>query len=163
MVGTMPETRWLDDREARAWRGLQVLQHRLNAVLGRQLSSESGLSLQDYVVLVVLTDHPEGRVRAFELGRELGWEKSRVSHHVSRMVDRGLVAREACESDQRGAYVVVTDAGRQAIEAAAPGHVAAVRHFVIDRLTTEQLDALGDITEALLAALEGTPGPDCDR
>ena len=105
-------------------------------------------------MLVVLTDQPEGRMRAFELGRELGWEKSRVSHHVSRMVARGLVTRERCPSDQRGAFVVVTARGRRAIESAAPGHVAAVRRYFVDQLSPAQLDALGDITETVLENLE---------
>lgn len=158
----MPEPRWLDEREHRAWRGLQQVQHRLTAALGRQLAADSGLSLPDYNVLIVLTEVPEGRIRAFELGLELGWEKSRVSHHISRMADRGLVRKEQCESDQRGSFIAVTPAGRAAIQAAAPGHVETVRRLVIDRLTPAQLDALGDITEEVLAALEAGEGPNCD-
>jgi DNA-binding MarR family transcriptional regulator len=153
----MTDVRWLDEREARAWRGLQAMQHRLGAALSRALADDSELSYSDYTVLVVLTDQPDGRLRAFELGAELGWEKSRVSHHVSRMADRGLVRREKCPSDQRGAFVVVTDEGRAAIERAAPGHVAAVRRWFVDLLTPEQLDALTDITGVALAALDDSP------
>lgn len=152
----MTEVRWLDEREARAWRGLQSLQLRLTATLSRELAGESELSYPDYTVLVVLTDQPDGRLRAFQLGRELGWEKSRVSHHVSRMAERGLVTRERCASDQRGAFVVITDRGRRLIEAAAPGHVAAVRRHFIDLLTPEQLDVLADITHTVLDRLDGT-------
>ena len=68
-------------------------------------------------------------MRLFELAEVLGWEKSRLSHHVGRMADRGLVKNERCDSDRRGAFVVVTDRGRQEIEAAAPGHVTAVRRL----------------------------------
>ena len=150
----MTDVAWLDEREARAWRGLQALQLRLTARLSRELAAGSELSYPDYTVLVVLTDQPEGRLRAFELGRELGWEKSRVSHHVSRMAARGLVTRERCPSDQRGAFVVVTERGRHAIEAAAPGHVAAVRRHFVDQLTPAQLDTLGDITETVLDKLD---------
>lgn len=153
----MDDVQWLDEREARAWRGLQALQLRLTATLSRELAADSDLSYPDYTVLVVLTDQPEGRLRAFELGHELGWEKSRVSHHVSRMVKRGLVRREKCPSDQRGAYVVVTDTGRKAIEAAAPGHVAAVRRHFVDLLTAEQLDTLAAITDTVLAELDDRP------
>lgn len=150
----MTDVQWLDEREARAWRGLQAMQLRLTARLSREIAADSELSYPDYTVLVVLTDQGDGRLRAFELGRELGWEKSRVSHHVSRMVARGLVRRERCASDQRGAFVVITEQGRRAIEAAAPGHVAAVRRYFVDQLTPAQLDALGDITESVLAELD---------
>ena len=145
--------RWLDAREERAWRALQSMQMRLTAELGRELAATTGLSYPDYVVLVALTDRADGRMRIFELGRELGWEKSRVSHHVARMAERGLVTKERCGSDRRGAFVVATDRGREAIEAAAPGHVAAVRRLVIDRLTARQLDTIGAAARTVLAAL----------
>src|SRR5690606_19028068 len=139
----MDEVRWLDKRELRAWRSLQFMQMRLEGELARQLAADSGLSYPDYLVLVALTDRPDGRLRLYELAGVLGWEKSRASHHVGRMVKRGLVTKETCDDDRRGAYVVVTERGRRAIEAAAPGHVAAVRRLFVDRLTPEQLDAVG--------------------
>ena len=70
------------------------------------------------------------------------------------MADRGLVKKEKCDSDRRGAYVVVTKRGRKEIEAAAPGHVAAVRRLFVDRLTPDQLDAIGDAAEIVLAAFD---------
>jgi DNA-binding MarR family transcriptional regulator len=149
----MDGVRWLDDREAAAWRGLQNMQMQLNATLARELAGDSDLSYPDYMVLVALTDQPDGRRRPFELGHELGWEKSRVSHHVTRMVTRGLVTRDTCPSDQRGSFVVITDRGRAAITAAAPGHVTAVRRYVIDRLTPAQLDALAEISDSVVVAL----------
>lgn len=152
----MAKVRWLTEREQRAWRALQLMQMRLEAELAHQLAEESGLSYSDYVVLVALTDQPGGRMRLFEMGTLLGWEKSRLSHHVARMVDRRLVKKERCDADRRGTYVVVTARGRKEIEAAAPGHVAAVRRLFVDRLTREQLDALGDAAEAVLAGFEGT-------
>ena len=155
--------RWLDPREARAWRALQMMQMRLDGELARQLAQESGLSYQDYTVLVALTDSPEGRMRAFELGALLGWEKSRLSHHVQRMAARGLVKKEKCASDRRGSFVSVTAAGRKEIEAAAPGHVEAVRALFVDLLTGEQLDAIADVAETVLAAFDesesGAPTP----
>ncbi|MEW6154511.1 MAG: MarR family transcriptional regulator [Actinomycetota bacterium] len=150
----MPDIAWLDEREERAWRALQFMQMRLNAELAHQLALESGLSYQDYLVLVVLTDRPEGRARLFELARYLGWEKSRLSHHIARMSERGLVSKEKCDSDRRGSFVVVTERGRQEIEAAAPGHVAAVRRLFIGPLSGGQLDALGAACETVLAALD---------
>ena len=152
------ETRWLDAREARAWRALQMMQMRLDGELARQLASESGLSYQDYTVLVALTGSAEGRMRAFELGALLGWEKSRLSHHVQRMTERGLVKKEKCGSDRRGSFVSVTPAGRKEIEAAAPGHVNAVRKLFVDHLTGEQLDAIAEAAETVLAAFAASDG-----
>ncbi len=149
----MEEVPWLDEREETAWRALQLMQMRLTAELARQLAADSGLSYPDYVVLVALTAEPEGRLRLFELAAELGWEKSRVSHHIRRMAERGLVAKERCGEDRRGAFVVVTPGGRAELEAAAPGHVEAVRRLFVDRLTPEQLDVVGDAAEVVLAGL----------
>ena len=104
-------------------------------------------------MLVALTDHEEGRLRSFELGATLGWEKSRVSHQVRRMEQRGLVAREPCADNGRGAYVVVTDTGRRSIESAAPSHVEAVRSLVVDHLTSDQLDQITEISDQVLTAL----------
>ena len=154
-MATADDVAWLDDREARAWRALQYMQLRLQGELARQLAAESGLSYPDYLVLVALSDADGGRLRSFELARVLGWEKSRLSHQVARMVDRGLVAKEACEDDRRGAHVVITKSGRRAIGAAAPGHVAAVRRLFVDRLTPRQLDVIADAAEAVLAGFDG--------
>src|SRR4051812_26039055 len=104
----MTEVRWLTEREERTWRALQLMQLRVEGELARQLAADSGLSYPDYLVLVALTDRDDGRMRLFELAGTLGWEKSRASHHVARMALRGLVKKERCDADGRGAYVVVT-------------------------------------------------------
>lgn len=96
-------------------------------------------------------------MRFVELAEQLGWEKSRSSHQVERMCDRGLVTKEKCASDRRSAYVVITQRGREEITAAAPGHVAAVRRFFVDVLTPEQLKVIGDADEAVLANLDDFP------
>ena len=153
-TGTMSGTRWLDETEQRAWRGYLRMQGRLSAQLNRQLQADSELSLADFDVLVHLTDVPDGRVRVLELARQLEWEQSRTSHQVARMQKRGLVVREECADDRRGAFVVLTPAGRAAIEAAAPRHVATVRRLVFDALSTEQVAALGAIAEQVHARLD---------
>src|SRR3954469_22599355 len=107
--------RWLTDDEQRAWRGLLQMTSRLDARLNRELQRTSGLSLADYDVLVLLTEAADGRLRVFQLIDALRWEQSRMSHHIARMQRRGLVGREECTTDKRGAFVVVTDAGREAI------------------------------------------------
>jgi len=155
----MTDTRWLDEREATAWRRLRQLGGPLNAVLNRQLTKDSGLSMADYEVLVVLSEAPDLRLRARELGRAIGWEKSRLSHHIGRMERRGLVSREGCATDGRGAWVLMTAVGKDAIQTAAPGHVNAVRHYVIDALTPEQLDQLASIA----AAVQGRLEPACEE
>lgn len=147
----MSDVTWLDEREERAWRALQLMQMRLEAGLARQLAAESGLSYPDYVVLVALTDQPDGRLRLFELGRVLGWEKSRLSHHVARMADRRLVRKEKCGDDRRGAFVAVTAKGRKEIAAAAPGHVRTVRELFLDRVTDEELEVIAGVAERVLA------------
>lgn len=156
----MGDVRWLTEREERAWRGLQFMQMFLERELAHQLAAESGLSYPDYVVLVALTDRPDGRMRLFELGESLGWEKSRLSHHVARMATRGLVTKEPCDDDRRGAFVVITARGRSEIVAAAPGHLAAVRRLFIDRLTPRQIDAMTEIAETVLAAFDRAAVPD---
>ncbi len=146
--------RWLDATQQRAWRGFLDLHARLAATLNRDLQRTSGLSLSDYDVLVHLTDVPDGRLRAFELGEGLQWDKSRVSKQVSRLAARGLVAKEECESDRRGAYVVLTPTGRRAIEAAAPAHVELVHHLVFDTLTPAQIREWATISAAILRQIE---------
>lgn len=150
----METVRWLDEPEERAWRALQVMTMRLDARLASELAAVSDLSLSDYTVLVALTDRPDGRMRVFELAATLGWEKSRVSHQLARMVDRGLVAKERCGDDRRGAFVAATDGGLAAIEAAAPHHVETVRRLFVDPLTPAELDALGRAAQKVVDAME---------
>src|SRR5579875_3379611 len=107
----MTDVIWLDEREQRAWRALQFMQMRLTGRLAADVAATSNLSYPDYLVLVALGDRPEGRARLFELAEVLGWERSRVSHQVHRMSGRGLVNKERCGGDRRGAFVVVTEQG----------------------------------------------------
>ncbi|HEY0696996.1 MAG TPA: MarR family winged helix-turn-helix transcriptional regulator [Micromonospora sp.] len=154
----MTSPRWLDETEQCAWRSYLRMHSRLTAQLGRQLQADSGLSLADYEVLVMLTDLPDGRLRPYELQRRLQWEQSRLSHHLGRMQRRGLVERQECPSDARGAFVVVTAAGREAIEAAAPGHVEAVRRYFLDHLTREQVQTLSHLANRVLGQLDAEAG-----
>jgi DNA-binding MarR family transcriptional regulator len=153
----MTEARWLDDEEQRAWRSLITMQDGLTEFLDRELRHRCGVSTPDYEVLAHLSESPEGRLRPFELGRLLRWEKSRLSQHLGRMQKRGLVSRDRCVTDQRGAVVTITPRGRDLITAAAPQHVANVRDVFIDQLTKAELKsltAIGDKVRKRLAALE---------
>ncbi|MEO3771541.1 MarR family transcriptional regulator [Micromonospora sp. B9E7] len=156
----MDSPRWLDEREDRAWRGYRRMRRLLDLELARQLTQDSGLSEPDYDVLSDLSESPEGRLRLRELADRMLWSRSRLSHHLTRMQQRGLVTREECADDARGSVVVLTPAGRQAVESAAPGHVAAVRQHLIDRLTPAEIDALGALTHRVVDHLNGrTPHP----
>ncbi len=105
-------------------------------------------------MLVQLTDAPDGKARVFALADRLHWEQSRLSHQLARMARRGLVAREECSTDGRGAFIVTTEAGRAAIEAAAPGHVEEVRALVVDPLGPAGMASLQSLSTTMLAALD---------
>jgi DNA-binding MarR family transcriptional regulator len=146
--------RWLSPQEQRVWRDLLRLQRDLPARLNRQLVQDSGLSGAEYAVLVSLDEAPGQRMRPGGLMETLSWEQSRVSHQLTRMERRGLVAREDCPADGRGAYIVLTDAGRTALKSAAPGHVAMVRQLIFDRLSAEEAEQWGLLNRKILQAID---------
>ncbi|MFC0627827.1 MarR family winged helix-turn-helix transcriptional regulator [Kribbella deserti] len=151
----MAEVRWLDAGEARIWQLYRDVQRELNSALERRLTATSGLSGADYAVLVALSEADCG-LRTRDLGRILGWERSRLSHQVSRMEKRGQVARFECDTDARGSMVKLTPTGKAAIEAAAPDHVEAVRTFVFDRLHPNELKAFEAVLQRILTGLPST-------
>src|SRR6201995_5150517 len=132
--------RWLDSREQAAWRAFLDMHARLIARLNREISDQSGISIADFSVLVQLSEHLDARMRVLELARALRWEKSRLSHQLTRMQQRGLIERSNCSEDRRGAFVVLTDQGRRTVEAAAPKHVESVRRYLFDELSAEHID-----------------------
>lgn len=149
----MADPRWLDTDEDRAWRGWLAMVDRLHSQLASDLQAESGLSYADYQILVSLSEARDRRVRMSDLALILDWSKSRVSHQVARMETRGLVSKEECASDARGAFAVLTDAGMDQIRAAAPGHVASVRRHFIDLLDRGDLEVLADVSKRVLEHL----------
>ena len=154
----MAKPRWLDEREAHLWRSWLRLNQELLSTLEDQINREGGLSGADYAVLVPLSAAPDGMLRARELGREILWDRSRLSHQLGRMEKRGLLAREECVEDARGAMVRMTDAGRAAIQRAAPGHVAATRRNFFDHLSTKEVDQLTTLFDRILANLDEDDG-----
>ena len=144
----------LSTRQAAAWANYQRMRTRLSGRLNRELARTTGLSEADFEILVALTESPNETVRALALRCGLEWEKSRLSHQLRRMEARGLVTREECAEDNRGTIIRVTDAGRTLAAAAKHHYDQAVRRYVADVLTAEQLDALGDIAATMLAQLE---------
>jgi DNA-binding MarR family transcriptional regulator len=144
----MEAARPLSEREMSAWRTFYEMQEVLRGRLEQQLQADSGLSNADYTVLVVLSEATDRRLRAHELGRRLGWEKSRLHHQLTRMCGRGLVQRYS--GDGRASYAAITAAGRAALTAAVPRHTRQVRRLVLDRLTPQQVDQLADISRTIL-------------
>jgi DNA-binding MarR family transcriptional regulator len=144
-------TRWLSNDQQRAWRAYRRMTLLLDAAVARELARESGLSMPDYLVLSTLSESEGHRRRLTELATRMQWSPSRLSHHVTRMEQRGLVTRAECSEDLRAAYVVLTDIGWDTLRAAAPGHVESVRNHLIDLLDDDDLAALTAIGEKVAA------------
>lgn len=154
----MENTQWLDERETAVWRGFLEASQQLATCMDRQLMRESQLSGAEYAVLVPLSERADGVVRARDLGKFLGWDRSRLSHLLKRMEARGLLERKNCSSDARGLDVQITQDGRNAIEHAAPGHLEFVRTHFFDLLTRDEQDALASVGRKIMATLQ----PECD-
>jgi DNA-binding MarR family transcriptional regulator len=155
----MGSTNWLNPREARAWRGYMRMRDLLDLQIGRDLGREAGLSDADFPVLVTLSETEGHRIRLIELAQRLLWSKSRLAHHLDRMVRRDLVRREAHPRNSRATIVALTAHGLHTLQAAAPAHVASVRRNFIDLLTDAQIDALGDATETVVEHLAALVHP----
>ena len=146
--------RWLTAQEQRAWRSYLRMNQLLNLALERNLQRAADLSQADYGILVALSEAPRNSLRGIELGKALHWEKSRLSHQLRRMETRGLIGKSSCPEDGRGVVFSLTPHGRDALEAAAPAHVAAVRALFADVLGPERLEALGAAADAVVARVE---------
>ena len=144
-------TNWLTPDEQRAWRAYLESSKVLVDALDRQLQHEAGIPHAYYEILVRLSEADDRALRMSELADVTFSSRSRLSHAISRLEERGWVAREDCPTDRRGQIARLTDAGFSVLEAAAPGHVAAVRDYVVDVLTPEQLTALSRIGETIIA------------
>nr|WP_228768693.1 MarR family transcriptional regulator [Mycolicibacterium malmesburyense]CRL68729.1 MarR family transcriptional regulator [Mycolicibacterium malmesburyense] len=149
----------LTEEELEAWRAFVAMRHLLERHLVMHLQREFGLSDSDFEILVNLSEAPKGRMRAYELGKATHWEKTRLSHHLSRMEKRGLVRRE--ESAGRYPDIVLTKIGRDAIKNSAPANAARVRELFVDVLGPKRLAALREISEDVLAAIEHHVAEDC--
>ncbi|MGI5238401.1 MarR family winged helix-turn-helix transcriptional regulator [Dactylosporangium sp. CA-139066] len=138
--------------ELRVWRDFIETAEALRTQLSARLQSETGLSPADYAVLLALSEADGGRLRSSDLAEAVGWQRSRLSHHLARMEPRGLIRREECATDSRGAEVVLTAPGAETFRAATFPHLRAVRELFVDALTPEQLATLADVTAALRAS-----------
>jgi len=138
------DVRWLDPLEMRAWRSLLSAHARLLARLDDDLEASSGMSVADYAVLVHLSEADDGALRMSELADALLLSPSGLTRRLDGLVGAGLVERVKCPTDRRGAYAVLTDAGRARLHQVAPDHVEQVRRHFVDRLDRGQLEALAD-------------------
>ncbi|MGC4192073.1 MAG: MarR family transcriptional regulator [Thermomicrobiales bacterium] len=151
----------LSPEQDATWNGYQRMRLRLAERLNRDLAQRTGLSEADYEILAFLADRPHTPVRAIALRCGLQWEKSRLSHQLRRMEERGLIQRLACPADNRSFEVAITDAGREKVSTAKTVYAHLVRQYVFAALTPKQVDALGEVANAILSTLmdENPHGP----
>ena len=138
----MTRGQWLDAEQQAAWRAWLEGSALLDDALGRDLV-EVGLTFSEYDILVQLSEQEDRSLRMSELAGLVLHSRSRLTHTVSRMEARGLVRREPCEEDKRGVRCTMTEAGMQALVAAAPHHVGSVRQHLVDVLDRDEFMALG--------------------
>jgi DNA-binding MarR family transcriptional regulator len=155
----MTEARWLDMREQAVWRGYLRATGAFMEHLDRQMQRDSGMPLAYFEILAVLSEMPNRSLRMSELAAMCRSSRSRLSHAVSRLEEAGWVKRRACQSDKRGAFAELTDAGFTVLEKAAPSHVDTVRQHLFDVLTEEQLEQL----DKIMTAIQNGLNPQCDN
>jgi DNA-binding MarR family transcriptional regulator len=153
------ETRWLDAHEQQAWRAFLQSHVLLFAQLESELAGTAGVPMAYYEIMVQLSEAPDRQLRMSDLAAFSNQSRSRLSHAVARLEDLGWVERQACPTDRRGSYAVLTDQGFAALEATAPTHVTGVRVHLFDRLTPEQVDQMKAISEAVLEPLRRASSP----
>jgi DNA-binding MarR family transcriptional regulator len=142
----------LTDTEQSAWRTFIESSWALHTHLEDELRASTGLSMNDYHVLVVLSEAPERRLRMGELAGRLVFSPSRVTYQINSMVKRGLVRKQPCPEDGRGQEAVLTDEGMTALVEAAPLHLITVRDRFIDRLDPDELEVIARVFEKVRKA-----------
>ncbi len=146
----MSEVSDIPDADWAVWRSFVAMRRRLDRALEQQLQEDAGISVPDFEILLSLFKAPENQLRGKELVELLGWEKSRVSHQVTRMVARGLVERRECPTDLRGSWVTLLPEGRRAVLKASRGNAVELRRVFFDVLTPEEKATLGGISERII-------------
>lgn len=152
------DTPWLDDHQQRVWRLWLDVTNSLPVLLNHELAHDSELSLQDFEVLVQLSEADEHSMRVVAMADSMHWERSRLSHQLTRMEKRGLLHRESCCTDGRGQVVRLSDQGWDAVVAAAPGHADLVRRVVFGGLNMDHLDELERILNHIRESVEEERG-----
>lgn len=143
----------ISESEWALWRSFFLMRRQLDHALGRRLQQNADISAPEYELLFALSEAPGKQLRARELAEVVGWEKSRVSHQVTRMATRGLVEKRDCDSDGRGVWVTLTADGRRAVLGAMRDHTEAMRSYVLDVLSDEDKAILARISTTVLDAI----------
>lgn len=139
--------------QLQVWRDYLETAEDLRSLLASRMQAESSLSLGDYQVLLALTEDEGAQLRSSELATKVGWQRSRLSHHLGRMEKRGLIRRQECAEDSRGANVAITSEGTKAFRAGVRPHLQAVQELFMAALSAQQLAQLDQITATLRAHL----------
>lgn len=156
----MSDVKWLNESELAAWMAYVTATHLLERRVEDQLKIDAALTHAQYEILAKLSQEPGGRIRMTELANRLIVSKSGLTYQIGQLERRGLVTREACPSDERGVLAVLTEEGTRCLKRTAPGHVAVVRAFLIDQLTSEEVESMRQIMTKATAAMQAAPaGP----
>jgi DNA-binding MarR family transcriptional regulator len=156
-----PDSRQLDTRELRAWRGMLRAHAALTKALDADLDAEHALPLSSYEVLLYLNDAEGGRMRMRDLAASVILSRSGLTRLADRLEREGLICRESCPSDARGSFAVLTPAGVDKLDAARATHLAGVRSLFLQHFSDDELDVLGDAWERVVPGAASAPGPTC--
>ena len=155
------DSRQLDERELRAWRGMLRAHAALTKALDADLDTAHGLPLSSYEVLLYLNDAPDRRMRMRDLASSVILSRSGLTRLADRLEREGLIRRESCSSDARGAYAVLTPDGAEMLAVARTTHLAGVRSLFLQHFADDELDALGDAWDRVVPGSASAPGPTC--
>ena len=164
-VQTRPDPRRLTDDELELFQAFHLMRRGFDRTLDAQLQHDDGISISELEVLMALTRSPGRRLRVRDLVDVTGWEKSRVSHQVTRMAARGFVERQECAEDRRATWIHLTGEGRRVVVRALPKHSATIRRILFDALTEEQQEQLLGIALSMNTAITAedcAPPDECD-
>lgn len=151
---------WLSDRQQQVWRAFLAMQRTVDDRVERDMQRHGGMPFAYYLILAMLSESPDHRMRMNRLSDIVGFSQSRLSHAVTRLEELGWVRREQASADKRGQYALLTDAGMARLVEVAPLHARTVKTLMFDPLTDAQLEALDDIAQTVLRARPAEDGPD---
>jgi DNA-binding MarR family transcriptional regulator len=160
--GGMSEVSNVSSEEWDAWRAFAAMRKHLDLALERRLQRDAGISLPDFEILLALFESRDNQLRVGELSALLGWERTRLSHQVTRMENRGLVIRVERETDARGRWIAATAEGRRVILGAMRDHARGIREYFFDVMSREELGLVSDVSTRVLGAIDPPPCDDID-